>query len=54
MLRFAIVLTLLFVGPAHPAHAQDISYVAASPYDLAKFVETHSNFDWNTASRGSE
>jgi hypothetical protein len=35
---------LLMFGP--PAFGQDVASSAASPYDLAKFVETHSNFDW--------
>ncbi len=39
-------LMLIFCGLAAILGAQDIVTAAASPYTLAKFVETHSTFEW--------
>jgi hypothetical protein len=46
MRRFGWRLVVLWCGLTGFADAEEIRAVAASPYDLAKFVETHSNFDW--------
>jgi len=40
-------LLLMFGGLTVPAEAQEIITAAASPYELAKFVETHNGFDWS-------
>ena len=48
MLKFAPLLLLALTGFAD---AQNLSAVVASPYHLAEFVETHSNFDWKNVWR---
>jgi len=47
MLRARSFLPLLLL-PVSFAAAQDISTAASSPYNLAKFVETHHDFDWRS------
>jgi len=46
MLRSASLLVMLSGGLVCFADVESLSSFAASPYNLAKYVETHSNFDW--------
>ncbi len=46
MLRGSIIL-FAFLGLASLARSETISETVASPYRLAKFVETHQDFDWD-------
>jgi hypothetical protein len=48
MLRYAWLLVMASCGLTGFADSEGISTVAESPYELAKFVETHSNFDWKS------
>jgi hypothetical protein len=46
MRLYVRLLVMMFCGLPVLADNAEIGALAASPYELAKFVETHANFDW--------